>query len=103
MDEQKLRLTSGELTYFHAGSGRPLLYLHPAGGVRRSKVLEGLAESFALYVPVFPGFEGTSFHEGVDTRHALARLASEFINQVIGRPCDVMGWSFGGCVALWLA
>lgn len=103
MEERSVQLSSGVLSYFHAGSGRPLLYLHPAGGVRRSKVLAGLAESFALYVPVIPGFEGTPFHEGVTTRQALAGLAGEFINQVIGSRCDVMGWSFGGCVALWLA
>jgi pimeloyl-ACP methyl ester carboxylesterase len=103
MEERSVQLSSGVLTYFQAGSGRPLLYLHPAGGVRRSKVLEGLAQSFALYVPVIPGFEGTPFHEGVDTRRALAGLQSEFIDRVIGGRCDVMGWSFGGCVALWLA
>jgi pimeloyl-ACP methyl ester carboxylesterase len=103
MNEQSIRLASGELTYLHAGSGRPLLYLHPAGGVRRSKVLEGLAQSFALYVPVFPGFEGTAFHQGIDTRQALARLVAEFHAKVVKTPCDVMGWSFGGCVALWLA
>lgn len=103
MNEQSIRLASGELTYLQAGSGRPLLYLHPAGGVRRSKVLEGLAQSFALYVPVFPGFEGTPFHPGIDTRQALARLVAEFHANVVNTRCDVMGWSFGGCVALWLA
>lgn len=103
MQEQHIRLSTGELTYFRAGQGRPLLYLHPAGGVRRSKVLEGLAESCALYVPVIPGFEGTSFHDGVGTRERLAALVREFADRVIGARCDVMGWSFGGAVALWLA
>ena len=103
MNEHSIRLASGELTYLRAGSGRPLLYLHPAGGVRRSKVLEGLAQSFALYVPVFPGFEGTPFHPGIDTRQALARLVADFHANVVKARCDVMGWSFGGCVALWLA
>lgn len=103
MEEKKIRLKSGELSYFHAGSGRPLLWLHPAGGIRRSKVLEGLGQSFALYVPVFPGFEGTSFHPEVKTRQALGALAAEFLERVIGGRCDVMGWSFGGAVALWLA
>jgi pimeloyl-ACP methyl ester carboxylesterase len=103
MNEQSIRLASGELTYLQAGSGRPLLYLHPAGGVRRSQVLEGLAQSFALYVPVFPGFEGTPFHPGIDSRQALARLVAEFHANVVKTRCDVMGWSFGGCVALWLA
>jgi len=103
MNEHSVRLSSGELTYFRAGSGSPLLYLHPAGGLRRSKVLEGLAQSFDLYVPVMPGFEGTSFHPGVDTRQALAGMAAEFLQRVIGARCAVMGWSFGGAVALWLA
>ena len=103
MDEHSVRLSSGELTYLRAGSGRPLLYLHPAGGVRRSKVLEGLAQWCALYVPIFPGFEGTGVHPAVTTRQALAALVAEFHTDVVKTPCDVMGWSFGGCVALWLA
>jgi len=103
VQEKKIRLTSGELSYFAAGSGRPLLYLHPAGGVRRSKVLEGLAQSFSLHVPVIPGWEGTEFHPGISSRCALGGLIAEFHAGVIGKPCDVMGWSFGGAVALWLA
>ena len=103
MIEKKLDLASGELTYFHAGTGRPLLYLHPAGGVRRSKVLSALAESHSLYVPVIPGWEGTAFHKGVKSRQALAALVTEFANRLIGERTDVMGWSFGGAVAMWLA
>jgi pimeloyl-ACP methyl ester carboxylesterase len=103
VQEKKIRLDSGELTYFQAGGGRPLLYLHPAGGVRRSKVLAGLAQSFELYVPVFPGWEATPFHPGISTRQSLGRMVSEFAQRVIGKRCDVMGWSFGGAVALWLA
>jgi pimeloyl-ACP methyl ester carboxylesterase len=101
--EEKILLASGELTYFRAGSGSALLYLHPAGGVRRSAVLAGLGQSFALYVPVIPGFEGTDFHPGVQTRQALAALVAEFAGRAVGERCDVMGWSFGGAVALWLA
>ena len=103
MIEKKIQLSSGELTYFHAGQGRPLLYLHPAGGVRRSKVLAGLADSFSLHVPVIPGWEGTAFHEGLTSRHRLSQLVAEFARKLIGERTDVMGWSFGGAVALWLA
>src|SRR4030095_2364787 len=52
MQEKKIRLATGELTYFHAGGGKPLLYLHPAGGVRRSKVLARLGQSESAFVPV---------------------------------------------------
>ena len=103
MEERSVQLSTGVLQYFRAGEGKPLLYLHPAGGVRRSKVLEGLAQSFSLYVPVMPGFEGTSFHEGISTRQSLGVLAGEFTERIVGGRCHVMGWSFGGAVALWLA
>lgn len=101
--ERTVELSSGRLSYFQAGSGKPLLYLHPAGGVRRSKVLEGLAQSFTVYVPVFPGWEATGFHAGVNTRNALSQLVAEFHDLMIKTRCHVMGWSFGGAVALWLA
>jgi pimeloyl-ACP methyl ester carboxylesterase len=103
MEEREVDLSTGKLTYFRAGSGRPLLYLHPAGGVRRSRVLEGLGRWFGVYVPVMPGFEGTPLHPGIDSRKALAGLVAEFHDRVIRTRCDVMGWSFGGAVALWLA
>jgi pimeloyl-ACP methyl ester carboxylesterase len=103
VQEKKIQLASGELTYFRAGKGRPLLYLHPAGGVRRSRVLDGLARSLALYIPVIPGFEGTALHETIRSRRQLAALVADFIHEVIGARCDAMGWSFGGAVALWLA
>lgn len=103
MQERSVEVSTGKITYFQVGSGTPLLYLHPAGGVRRSKVLEGLAQSFALYVPVIPGFEGTALHPAVTTRQSLSRVAAEFAEGAIGGRCDVMGWSFGGAIALWLA
>src|SRR5258708_8053399 len=86
-----------------AGEGRPIVYLHPAGGVRWTRVLEGLSKSFALYVPVMPGFDGTSAHGAVESMQGLAKLMGEFIDKVIGGPRDVMGCSFRGSVALWLA
>ena len=103
MQARKVSLSTGELTYFVAGEGRTILYLHPAGGVRWTRVLEGLAKSFALHVPVMPGFDGTSAHGSVKSMQGLAKLMGEFIDKVIGGPTDVMGCSFGGCVALWLA
>jgi pimeloyl-ACP methyl ester carboxylesterase len=100
---RKVSLPTGELSYFVAGEGRPIVYLHPAGGVRWTRVLEGLAKSFAVHVPVMPGFDGTNAHGAVKSMQRLARLMGEFIDKVVGGPSDVMGCSFGGCVALWLA
>lgn len=84
------------------GTGRPLVYLHPAGGVRWTKVLEALSATHALHLPTFPGFDGTPTQEGVHSRRALGELVARYIDS-IGKPVDVMGCSFGGAVALWLA
>ena len=85
------------------GSGRALVYLHPAGGVRWTRVLERLAQARTLHVPTFPGFDGTATDANVNTRRGLARLVGDYIEKEIGAACDVMGCSFGGAVALWLA
>jgi len=78
---------------------RPLIYLHPAGGVRATKVLEKLKPR----QPVFPGFDGTLTHPNLNSRKGLGKWVGEFIDREIGGPCDVLGCSFGGAVALWLA
>jgi pimeloyl-ACP methyl ester carboxylesterase len=99
----KVSLSSGELGYYAAGEGRPILYLHPAGGVRWTKVLDELSRSFKLSVPIMPGFDGTAAHPPVKSMKALAALVAEFIEKVVGGPCDVIGCSFGGYLAAWLA
>jgi pimeloyl-ACP methyl ester carboxylesterase len=96
-------LASGNVTYFVAGSGQPLLYLHLAGGIAVSKPLEALTERHTLYMPLTPGFDGTQPHPSVKSMEGLADLAAAFIDAVIGKPCDVIGASFGGWEALWLA
>jgi pimeloyl-ACP methyl ester carboxylesterase len=99
----KVSLSSGELSYYAAGQGRPLVYLHPAGGVRWTIVQDELAKSFKLLVPIAPGFDGTPAHPSVKSMKGLAALAAEFIEKVIGGPSDVIGCSFGGYLAAWLA
>jgi len=100
---RKVSLSSGELSYFAAGEGRPVVYLHPAGGVRWTKVLDELAKSFKLHVPIVPGFDGTAAHASVKSMKGLAGLGGEFIEKIVGGPCDVIGCSFGGYLAAWLA
>jgi len=100
---RKISLSSGELSYFAVGEGRPLVYLHPAGGVRWTKVQDELAKSFKLLVPIMPGFDGTPAHVQVESMKGLAALAGEFIEKTLGGPSDVIGCSFGGYLAAWLA
>ena len=85
------------------GNGRALVYLHPAGGVRWTNALEILSRTHVIHMPTFPGFDGTALVESVKSRQALAGLVGDYIEKSIGTACDVMGCSFGGAVALWLA
>lgn len=96
-------LSSGAITYHTAGEGRPVLYLHAAGGFRLTRPLEQLAEGFRVYAPVTPGFDGTPAHDGVGTMPDLAKLMGDFADTVIGERCDVIGHSFGGWLACWFA
>ena len=96
-------LPSGPVTYWEAGEGRPLLYLHAAGGHQVTAPLEELAQTHRVVAPIFPGFDGTPFHDGVDSMEKLADLAAAFQEAVIGARSDVASQSFGGLVSLWFA
>jgi pimeloyl-ACP methyl ester carboxylesterase len=85
------------------GSGDPVLYLHSAGGVRISPALERLAQSRRIYLPVLPGFDGSAPDPKLRTMADLADFAAGIMDSAIKRPCDVIGHSFGGWVASWLA
>jgi pimeloyl-ACP methyl ester carboxylesterase len=101
--EKSSKLAKGPITYFTGGSGRPLIHLHGAGGVRPNAGLEALAENVTLYMPVLPGFDGTPEIDGVDSMESLADLVADFIDKEIGEAADVLGLSFGGLLGAWLA
>ncbi len=116
-EQHTVALSSGELAYTVAGAGAPVLYLHPDAGMRWNKVLGGLAASHRVYAPIAPGFDTRPRHARVQTIKDLAALHGEFIDTVIvpaaaanvnpdagqARTCDLIGHSFGGWVAAWLA
>jgi pimeloyl-ACP methyl ester carboxylesterase len=99
----EIKLSTGTLNYAEFGEGRPLLYMHAAGGPQVSPFLEQLAATHKIYAPIAPGFEGMVFHDKVKSVRDLAELYGEFAAHVIKAPCDVMGHSFGGWTALWFA
>ncbi|MDF2115738.1 alpha/beta hydrolase [Roseiarcaceae bacterium H3SJ34-1] len=96
-------LSSGPLRVRSGGKGRPLVHLHSTAGPRDTKVLQALADHHLVHAPVIPGFDGTPKHASVTTMRELAELVAEYISQECGGEADVMGESFGGWIALWLA
>lgn len=102
--EKKTATIAGKtVTYHVAGEGTPLLALHSAYGVRLAPALELLADTCQVFVPVMPGFDGTEADDGLHSMVDLADLSAAFIDAKIGKSCDVIGHSFGGYIAAWLA
>jgi pimeloyl-ACP methyl ester carboxylesterase len=97
------QLRGGPISYRKGGSGRPLLYIHGTGGSNHTPVTDRLAQNHTLYQPTYPGWDGTPAHPAMKTVSDIADAHADFIRTVIGGPCDVIGNSFGGWVAQWLA
>jgi pimeloyl-ACP methyl ester carboxylesterase len=102
-ERKELTVSTGTVPYLMAGAGPALLYLHAAGGPMLTPFLQGMAAKHTVYIPILPGFMGTPLHPGVSLVTHMAALAGEFAEALFGEPVDVMGASFGGWTALWLA
>ena len=102
-ERRTARLSVGEIPYWIGGAGPPVLYLHTAGGARTTRGLALLARNRRVHMPVIPGFDDTPVLPSVSTMREIARLGADFIETVIGEPADVIGQSFGGWAAPWLA
>ena len=96
-------LPEGMLHWHEAGAGKPVLYLHAAAGVRLSRPLRALAEEYRVVVPVAPGFDGTAEFDAVGSVRDYAALIARFAREHVAERLDVIGTSFGGWVAQWLA
>jgi pimeloyl-ACP methyl ester carboxylesterase len=88
-----------------AGTGTPLVYLHPAAGLRWDPFLDHLADRFTVYAPEFPGTSAGdpyAVHELEDLGDVV--LAYEELIRRLGLTrAIVVGQSFGGMLAAELA
>ena len=94
-----------DLRFQVAGSGPALVYLHPAGGMFWDDFLQGLADRFTVYAPVFPGTDPVdtmSIHQVDDIFDVV--LAYEGALRSLGlQGAPAIGASFGGMLAAELA
>jgi pimeloyl-ACP methyl ester carboxylesterase len=101
--EEFLDAPIGKIQLFRAGSGRPLLYLHSAGGEASNSALEELADSYEMLVPMFPGFgESEGIEQIDDMEDAVFHLLDVWELLGLDSPA-VLGLSLGGWMALELA
>src|SRR5918911_872037 len=103
--EKKVAQAGGsELRYLDSGTGsRAVVMLHGAGGLRvDERVFNALAEEYRLIAPSMPGFDDSTPGTATSVPE-VADVMADFIRQVVGGPAAVIGESFGGNVASWLA
>jgi pimeloyl-ACP methyl ester carboxylesterase len=101
--ERTLQAADCQIHYLEAGTGRAVVMLHGAGGLRHDEpVFSELAARYHLLAPSLPGFDQSSAGSTA-TIPDVADVMAGFIRQVAGGPAAVIGESFGGNVASWLA
>jgi pimeloyl-ACP methyl ester carboxylesterase len=88
-----------------AGSGPPLVYLHPAGGFAWDPFLERLSQERTIYAPLVPGTSPADPDAIDEVRDLweLVLLEQEALSALGLDGADVVGASFGGMLACELA
>lgn len=88
-----------------AGTGAPLLYLHPAGGLAWDPFLSHLADRYTVYAPEFPGTSAGDPYaaRAVDHLSDVVLIYEELVRKLGLTAPVLVGQSFGGMLAAELA
>lgn len=93
-----------ELSLLERGTGRPILFLHGAGGLRPdAPFLDGLARHGRLVAPTHPGFGRTPLPDWIATVDDLAYLYLDLLDALDLRDVALVGTSMGGWIACEIA
>jgi pimeloyl-ACP methyl ester carboxylesterase len=101
--ERHVEADGFRIRYLDAGAGPPLIHLHGAGGLGLGRAHDLLAERFRVIAFEVPGFSAAPANERSGSMAELARTMAQAAAALgLGR-YSLMGTSFGGTLALWLA
>ena len=91
------------IRYLEAGEGVALVHLHGAGGLRLTPAHEILAHRFRVVAFEMPGFGDSPVNTRTESMPELASTMARAIDKIGLDNFNLMGTSFGGKTALWLA
>ena len=91
------------IRYLEAGQGDALIHLHGAGGPRLTRAHEILSGHRRVVAFEMPGFGRSAENTRTRTMPELAATMAAAAGALGLDRFDLMGTSFGGTVALWLA
>jgi pimeloyl-ACP methyl ester carboxylesterase len=92
-----------EVTFWEAGAGPPVVVLHGAGGPQIVPAHERLAEQFRVIYVQLPGFGDSPANERTQTLAELADTIAQAVSALGLERYALLGTSFGGATAAWLA
>jgi pimeloyl-ACP methyl ester carboxylesterase len=91
------------IRYQEAGHGPPLVHLHGAGGPRLTPAHAVLARHYRVVAFEMPGFGQSPVNDRTKGMPDLAATMAQAVQALGLDAFNLMGTSFGGITALWLA
>jgi len=91
------------IRYMEAGQGTPLVHLHGAGGPRLTPAHDLLARHFRVVLFEMPGFGQSPENTRTESMPELASTMAQAVHKLGIDTFGLMGTSFGGKTALWMA
>ncbi|HKM71133.1 MAG TPA: alpha/beta fold hydrolase, partial [Stellaceae bacterium] len=91
------------IRYMEAGHGVPLVHLHGAGGLRLTPGHDLLSRQFRVIAFEMPGFGQSPENTRTRNMPELAATMAKAAAKLGIDSFNLMGTSFGGKTALWLA
>jgi pimeloyl-ACP methyl ester carboxylesterase len=91
------------IRYMEAGHGAPLVHLHGAGGLRLTPGHDLLSRQFHVIAFEMPGFGQSPENTRTQSMPELASTMGRAVEKLGIDGFNLMGTSFGGKTALWLA
>lgn len=91
------------IRFMEAGKGRPLIHLHGAGGLNLTPAHDLLSRNRRVIAFEMPGFGNSAENTRSAGMPDLASTMAAAVRALDIEVFDLLGSSFGGKVALWLA
>ena len=91
------------IRFMEAGEGAPLVHLHGTGGLRLTRGHDLLCRQFRVIAFEMPGFGASPENIRTQNMAELAMTMARAIGRLGLDSFNLMGTSFGGKAALWLA
>ena len=101
--EESVEADGFRIRYCEAGQGAPLVHLHGAGGLRLNRAHDLLAERCRVIAVEMPGFGQSDENTRTGSMPEVAATIVKAADALGLDRFDLMGTSFGGKAALWLA